>query len=618
MMQTIVKQATLLGIVIILIFCGCKKNESNEDPTAEPPTLTEQQKEAISSSYNQIAFKADSIILTDNPIDGFQESLLFFKSLPEVENAWVSGEALIVKFRNAGLISWINTHDFIIPPYGLKESQFSTLDRIPVGVSTACLINQVFDDERFTYSLSIVDHIQQSLSINGFSTTIINGANADLDFFQNEFQGYGTYFFLTHGFYDNSRTWMCTGEEVDEPTNILQKLLNDFLEWWRAKKISVGTIRETRAGVAIPIQYYTISDKFVSSEYHVGSFPNSLIYLVACQAFKSTIQLAQAYVDKGAGVVIGWDETHCKGPSTGKLLFDLLLGGATLGSAISDLPDDSKISTCAVESGANLTYFPIAGQDICLVEEKFAEVIISSPLEGMTYSNRILTLSGSLSNVAVLTNGIVELNGIPTTLTKVENTSFSQPIVINNGSNTIKVTCFGILQSGESVTASKTITVIGDLPAIDLFTELRWNTNYSDVDFHLLPPGCDINRLWTVDDCFYNNMTTSWGGYLDVDDVDGYGPEHITIPSVISPGKYRLFVHYYLAHGAGETQAFVDVSVRNGSFHSFGPYNLTYDGGDNAGDVWEICTIDFPSGIITPINQYYYLGKKKSNASKNQ
>ncbi len=71
--------------------------------------------------------------------------------------------------------------------------------------------------------------------------------------------------------------------------------------------------------------------------YGSNSFPNSLIYLVACQGIKN-INLADALVDAGAGVVIAWDETNCLGQATGKLLFDLLLGGATVQEAMAALP----------------------------------------------------------------------------------------------------------------------------------------------------------------------------------------------------------------------------------------------------------------------------------------
>ena len=140
----------------------------------------------------------------------------------------------------------------------------------------------------------------------------------------------------------------------------------------------------------------------------------------------------------------------------------------------------------------------------------------------------------------------------------------------------------------------------------------------SDVDFHLLPPGAHIDDLWTGADCFFNNQRTEWGGELDVDDVDGWGPEHITVESVSIPGTYRLFVHYYDDDGQGGSDAFVSVSVKDGPVSNFGPLDLTASG-PGRGDVWEVCRINFPGGAITPVEQKTTLPSAKlvANMRKN-
>ena len=87
---------------------------------------------------------------------------------------------------------------------------------------------------------------------------------------------------------------------------------------------------------------------------------------------------------------------------------------------------------------------------------------------------------------------------------------------------------------------------------------------------------------------------------MDVDDVDGIGPEQITIPRVTVDGVYSLFVHYYAAHGAGPTAAFVTVSVRNGQYEKFNNLALSRSA-SRGGDVWEVCTITYPAGTITRV-----------------
>ena len=609
------KKIAWILFVLLSVFLttwSCKKHSDNSDSNGNQTSLTDAQKASITSSFNFISAVSNPMITGNSTMVAVSQQLETFRGLPEVENAWIRDSTLYVKFKNAGIIQWYLANGYIIPPYGGKKPAKIATDRRLVGNTKACLINQQFNDESRQYCRDIINELQGSFLTQGYDVTVINGGEANINFFQNSFNKYGAVFYISHGTYDGTRTWLFTGEEPPNPQNILDELFNKFYLWWVAGKISISHCKETRNGVNSIIAFYTISDKFVESTYSQNSFPNSLIYLVACQAFKSTTQLAAAFNNKGAGVVIGWDETNCLGQSTGKLLFDLLLGGATVEGAFQALPDASKTDNCAVSSGAHLLYYPPSGKNICLVDTAEMGVTITNPLNGESVTNRVVTLSGYVSGVDYITKGVVEVNHIPTTLTY-NGTDFEQPVVINNGLNTIKVICFGTRSDGRPAYGVKEITINGELPDLDLFTELRWNTDYSDVDFHLLPPGDDLSALWTSEDCYYANKVPAWGAYLDVDDINGYGPEHITIPQIQLYGTYRLFVHYYAAHSAGTTLAFVSVSVKNGPVSQFGPYSVSNAGGNNAGDLYEVCTITYPGGTITPVDHYYYLGKLKGS-----
>ena len=88
------------------------------------------------------------------------------------------------------------------------------------------------------------------------------------------------------------------------------------------------------------------------------------------------------------------------------------------------------------------------------------------------------------------------------------------------------------------------------LEEIGLTIKLTWDTDETDVDSHFIAPNgtffdCDL-------DCHYQNPAPDWGvqgdwlddPFLDVDDVDGYGPEHVNI-SEPEPGTYTFILHYY-------------------------------------------------------------------------
>ena len=609
----------LLFVLVILSFISgcssCSKNITDNDIE-----LTEEEKQEILQSYEEISVTADSILFTENPIEGFEQMLSIYESDTAVENAWVTDDALYIKYEKGGIVSWNITPEFIIPPYGGSNLPFDKNsenklqsyfgNRELVGNNNACLINQTYNDERMQFNRDIINHLSNNFSQNGYEVTIKNGSGADLNFFDSELKNYGVIFDISHGSYDGTNIWLSTCEEGS--------MLGLFIQIpnWINNRISIQTVSEKRDGVLVKVNYYSISEHFIDDKYNQNDYPHSLIYLVACSSL-FTNQLAETFHEKGVGVTIGWNEYNEIGPHTGMLLLDAMLGGYDLSTAFNSLPLENRFDTNKKPDGTTITsmlsYYPTSGATIRLVEPTYAEIVITSPEDGYSYDTRLLTLSGMVLGIQNLEYGTVELNGITTALENYGIT-FSQPIVINNGENSIKVNCYCILANGNSAFASEEITVFGDFPELDLFTELRWNTDYSDVDFHLLPPNSDIYDLWTDYDCYYYNMSTYWGGELDVDDVEGYGPEHITIPTVLINGTYRLFIHYYDDDGVGITYAFVNISVRNEEMLDFGPYQLVNDGGSNAGDVWEVCTIEFPSGTVTSVNQYYYLGWEKRNS----
>ena len=98
----------------------------------------------------------------------------------------------------------------------------------------------------------------------------------------------------------------------------------------------------------------------------------------------------------------------------------------------------------------------------------------------------------------------------------------------------------------ESVTP--TTTDLDDLPDSRgvLQIGLSWDTT-SDIDLHVIDP--------FGEEIAYYHPSSASGGYLDRDDVDGYGPENIYWSEDIPDGTYVVKVHYY-----GSNEAYVPAS----------------------------------------------------------
>jgi len=90
--------------------------------------------------------------------------------------------------------------------------------------------------------------------------------------------------------------------------------------------------------------------------------------------------------------------------------------------------------------------------------------------------------------------------------------------------------------------ARKALAVVGH----DLVVVLRWDTEDSDVDLHVVDPYGDV--------CNWRRRAASTGGRLSTDQVHGFGPEIYRLEQA-EPGEYVIRVNYF--RPAGTTRAIV-------------------------------------------------------------
>lgn len=158
-------------------------------------------------------------------------------------------------------------------------------------------------------------------------------------------------------------------------------------------------------------------------------------------------------------------------------------------------------------------------------------------------------------------------------------------------------------------------SVLPPITELDVHLLLRWDVSGgSDVDFHFLADGDD---LFSSDDCYFGNMTPDWGvrgstlddPFLDVDDLEGPGPENINVDE-LADGRYRIVVHYYSDTGSGggggggfgvSTNATVDVYLGGTLAATYGPKRL-----ERTGATWNVATLDWPAGTLTELGDVYF------------
>ncbi len=105
-----------------------------------------------------------------------------------------------------------------------------------------------------------------------------------------------------------------------------------------------------------------------------------------------------------------------------------------------------------------------------------------------------------------------------------------------------------------------------NIPGDSIHVELTWDHPSSDVDLHLLRGG-DRAAYRSQNDCYYGNCrptrgngrpSLNWGPggpeddpVLDVDDMNGFGPENINIDQPEDDQVFLVGVHYYRAAAGG-------------------------------------------------------------------
>ena len=126
---------------------------------------------------------------------------------------------------------------------------------------------------------------------------------------------------------------------------------------------------------------------------------------------------------------------------------------------------------------------------------------------------------------------------------------------------------------------------------------LTWGSNPSDMDSHLITPEIDSVNFHIS----YSNRGSSDSApfvILDLDDVDGFGPETITIKK-LEIGIYRYYVHQYsndgiLNESKGRVQIF-DSPNCTGKI-----IDITEEG---EGRYWSVFEINGENGVFLEINQ---------------
>lgn len=170
------------------------------------------------------------------------------------------------------------------------------------------------------------------------------------------------------------------------------------------------------------------------------------------------------------------------------------------------------------------------------------------------------------------------------------------------GEYLVELTCTDTLGCRSSAPGSAEIVA---RPSQDLYVELVWNHDTTDLDLHFLAPG---GTFQGVKDCWYGNPKPDFGiqgdpaddPSLDRDDLEGFGPEIVGYAKPPqATAKYTIVVHFIKTNGAhlpDPAKAQTEGTVR---IYEFGVIKAEFKQVlDKAGLKWTVGTVEWPSGAI--------------------
>lgn len=200
-----------------------------------------------------------------------------------------------------------------------------------IDSKSICIANQVVNDSKFHHVNDNIERTTTMFRDYHFNVQLIN--NPGHDFFAHDIFNYDAAFIITHGWYNDQTGlhWLCTGNEIYKggffiPRNIIEENLAN--SYCYPNKINIACVEELRNGQMVDVYYTCVSNSFIASSVSRYSNPGkAIIFNVACQSLKGNANLAAAFIHKGAGIYLGYNETNNVGHNGGECFFRNMLNG---------------------------------------------------------------------------------------------------------------------------------------------------------------------------------------------------------------------------------------------------------------------------------------------------
>ena len=344
-------------------------------------------------------------------IDDISQHLSEIRGIEGVEDVWINNQVMYVKIRDWGTITYgyrsedesfsgVFSQDvaFLIKNRAADAYRTSSHQDYTEDIVNMCVINQQYRDEdpNRNSRREAEDLFIKICNQWGLNPIPVN--NPSPEFFAKDLYDFDFVFLMTHGSYDENTGlhWILTGEQlyvanedgiIDE--NVLELKVRDIFEkkYPLSKEvdivsdyISIGSYKEIRNGVRVPVYYTKISNKWISLGGQDFKHPGkAIVFNTSCQSLMGNDtshdndNMANAFFRRGAGLYLGYNQENGVGHIAGNGFLSGLINGKSSYASFLSIPKRysdytfySEAQNKNVQPILRYKLNPNYGQDICL------------------------------------------------------------------------------------------------------------------------------------------------------------------------------------------------------------------------------------------------------------
>ena len=226
------------------------------------------------------------------------------------------------------------------------------------------------------------------------------------------------------------------------------------------------------------------------------------------------------------------------------------------------------------------------------------EIEIHKPLDGEIFDTThslVVEVKGKIKTQTQLEETFLFLNGAARRIEVDDQGSFSQPVVLIQKNNQIKIEAIDIY--GKTDTSEEISVKTINLAPKNMVVYLTWDKPGVDLDLHIRGPDGEHTYYAALD--IVEDSGAIPQGALDLDDKNGFGPEVFSM-SGNNQGRYAIEARYHHSPENISSQAQVTVVLYPAEpsrrvTRIFGPKELDPDNNRE----WFVTEIELPGGVFT-------------------